>query len=69
MMFLRFLLEVVLTILLLPLIVVIEILWLFWCIRSTKMVYNGTIKDGVKLWFEYIKAGLKMNLDFIVNGL
>ena len=69
MMFLRFMLEVFLTIVLLPWIVFISIVWLFWCIRAVRLLGEGTAKDGVKVWFEYIKAGLKMNLDFIVNGL
>ena len=66
--FLRFMLEVLLTIVLFPWIVFIEIVWLFWCIRAVRLVDEATVKDGVKVWFEYLKAGLRMNKDFVLNG-
>lgn len=66
--FLRFMLEVLLTIILFPWIVFVSVMWLFWCIRAVKLIGEGTAKDGVKLWFEYIKAGLRMNKDFVLNG-
>jgi hypothetical protein len=61
-------LEVLLTIVLFPWIVFVSIMWLFWCIRAVKLIGEGTAKDGVKVWFEYIKAGLRMNKDFVQNG-
>ena len=65
--FLRFMLEVLLTIVLFPLIVLFEVIWLICCIRAAYYL-EVPIKEGFKTWFEYIKAGLRMNKDFVLNG-
>ena len=65
---LRFLLEVLLFVVLFPVIMLIEVAWLIFCIR-TAMKLDQSIKEGVKTWVYYIKAGLEMNKDFVLNGL
>lgn len=65
---LRFLLEVMLTILLYKVIIVISVIWLGYCLYASKMI-GGTIKDGIKVWINYLKAGIQMNKDFVMNGL
>lgn len=65
---LRFLLLVVEAVILWPVIVIVEVLWLGYCIYAVKRL-DGSIKDGLTLWFNYIKAGLVMNADFVQNGL
>lgn len=65
---LRFMLEVFLFVVLFPWIVIFEIVWLVKCIKMAR-VLEGTLKDGIKLWVRYIKVGLEMNKDFVVNGL
>lgn len=65
---LRFFLEVWLTILLLPLIVlVLE----FGLINYIIMFKNQgmTILDAIEYWGDTIAKGINMNIDFIVNGL
>lgn len=52
----------------LPLIVIGLIMWLFMCIRATHYLGVST-KEGLKVWVDYIKTGLEMNKDFVVNGL
>ena len=54
-------------VLLLPLIVLVGIVWLGYCIRSARYL-EMSIKEGVKVWLQYIKAGLEMNKDFVNNG-
>ena len=66
--FLRFMLEVFLAVVLFPLIVLIELAWLVYCIRATRYL-EVPVTEGFKLWVNQIKAGLEMNKDFIVNGL
>lgn len=66
--FMRFMLEVFLFVVLFPWIVIFEIVWLIKCIRMAQ-VLEGNVKDGVKLWVDYIKMGLAMNKDFVINGL
>lgn len=68
MMVLRFMLEVFLAVVLFPLIAVFELIWLIVCIRSACLI-GAPIKEGLKVWAQYIKAGLEMNKDFVVNGL
>ena len=65
---LRLMLEVLLFVVLFPWLVVFKIVWLFKCVKLAQ-VLGGTKKDGIKLWMQYIKAGLEMNKDFVVNGL
>lgn len=52
----------------LPLILVFEIIWLFVCLRSAHIL-NLPKKEGLKVWFNYIKYGVEMNKDFVLNGL
>lgn len=65
---LRFMLEVFLFVVLFPLIVLIELVWLIFCLRATRII-GAPIKEGFEVWVQYIKTGLKMNKDFVVNGL
>ena len=65
--FLRLMLEVLLTIILLPFIVIVCTIWMFHCIR-TAYSYKGSFMDGFRLWTRYIVTGLKMNKDFVING-
>ena len=65
---LRFLLEIFLTIVLFPLIVFIALIWLGYCIAACKL-YECNKKEGFKVWLKYLKTGIDMNLDFIINGI
>lgn len=65
---LRFMLEIFLAIVLLPLIVIIEAIWLIWCIRTAKY-FELSAKEGLKVWWQSIKNGIAMNKDFVINGL
>lgn len=65
---LRFMLEVFLFVVLFPWIVIFEIVWLVKCIRMAH-VLGGNAKDGIELWVKYIKVGLELNKDFVMNGL
>lgn len=65
---LRFMLEVFLFVVLFPWIVIFEIVWLVKCIKMAR-VLEGNVKDGIDLWVKYIKVGLEMNKDFVMNGL
>ena len=66
--FLRLMFEVFLFVVLFPWIVIFEIVWLVKCIKMAR-VLGGNAKDGIELWVKYIKVGLEMNKDFVVNGL
>ena len=68
MIWLRFSLEVFLTIVLFPTILTVSGIWLIYCIIGCDIMKVGQ-KSGIKTWFEYIKKGIQMNKDFIVNGL
>lgn len=65
---LRLLHLVVCGIIFLPLLVVFTIWWLFVCIRAAKLI-GIPARYGVKCWFNYLKQGIKMNQDFVANGL
>lgn len=65
---LRLMLEVFLFVVLFPWIVIFEIVWLIKCIKMAQ-VLGGNAKDGMVLWVKYIKVGLEMNKDFVMNGL
>ena len=65
--FLRFMLEVLLTVVLFPAIVLVEIVWLIFCIRAAVLL-NEPIKMAFKVWYGYLKTGLEMNKDFVLNG-
>ena len=52
----------------LPIAVVIELVWFGVLISATK--YVGTsIVTAVKVWWNHLVSGIKMNIDFINNGL
>ena len=68
MIWLRFSLEVFLTIALFPTIFTVSGIWLIYCIMCCDIMKVGQ-KSGIKTWFEYLKKGIQMNKDFIVNGL
>ena len=51
------------TIILLPILVGFEIWWFIYVYIKTK-----DIEETVRIWYEYLIAGLNRNKDFIVNG-
>ena len=51
------------TIILLPILVGFEIWWFIYAYIKTK-----DIEETVRIWYEYLIAGLNRNKDFIVNG-
>lgn len=65
---LRFLLEVLLSVILAPAIIMIELVWFGCCIYAAKLT-GSTMKNGVKCWWRYLLMGLEMNKDFVINGL
>lgn len=50
-------------IILLPVLVGFEIWWFIYVYIKTK-----DIEETVRIWYEYLIAGLNRNKDFIVNG-
>lgn len=59
----RLLFMLLATIILLPILVVFEIWWFIYVYAKTK-----DIEETVRIWYEYLIAGLNRNKDFIVNG-
>ena len=59
----RLLFMLLATIILLPILVVFEIWWFIYAYVKTK-----DIEETVRIWYEYLIAGLNRNKDFIVNG-
>lgn len=59
----RLLFMLLATIILLPILVVFEIWWFIYVYVKTK-----DIEETVRIWYEYLIAGLNRNKDFIVNG-
>ena len=59
----RLLFMLLATIILLPILVVFEIWWFIYVYIKTK-----DIEETVRIWYEYLIAGLNRNKDFIVNG-
>lgn len=59
----RLLFMLLATIILLPILVVFEIWWFIYVYVKTK-----NIEETVRIWYEYLIAGLNRNKDFIVNG-
>jgi hypothetical protein len=68
MMALRILWLVVAFVVLLPIIIVVEAIWLVVCIRSAKQL-DKPLSTGLYYWWVYLKEGIKMNADFVINGL
>lgn len=48
---------------LLPLILIIEALWFTYC-----TVITGNPIKAMLIWYEYLRTGIMMNVDFIQNG-
>lgn len=65
---LRAIIMVLLTIIMFPSIIIISILGLIYCIKSCSLL-DCDKKEGFKVWLRYIKVGLDMNKDFILNGV
>ena len=55
-------------IVMLPVILVVEMWWMFICIKSAKSL-DQSVKWGVMNWLEWIRRGIDMNIDFVTNGL
>lgn len=55
------------SIVLLPLIIIVEIIFLAYVIYSCTKI--DELKRSFEVWFRYLQAGIQMNLDFIKNGL
>lgn len=53
---------------LLPVIIAVEMWWLFICIKSSKSL-GHSVAWGLMRWIEWIKRGVEMNADFVKNGL
>ena len=53
---------------LLPVIIIVELVWLVLCIYITKRM-NQSLLRGLQIWLNYLKAGIAMNADFVENGL
>lgn len=65
---LRTILMIFLTIIMFPAIIIILIMWLIYCRKSCELL-GCDKKQGFKVWLTYIKTGLSMNKDFILNGM
>lgn len=65
---LRILWLVVASVIFFPIIALFAMVWLVVCIRSAKLLGMPS-KEGIKVWYNYLKAGVDMNIDFVRNGL
>ena len=65
---LRFLWLVVAFVILFPIITLFMACWLVVCLRGAKLL-GMPVKEGIKVWYDYIKTGVYMNIDFVRNGL
>jgi len=66
----RLCLEVMLTVVFMPLILLVLLMSLIYYMIIVETDYNNKkIIDGVIIWLELIEKGINMNIDFIVNGL
>jgi hypothetical protein len=64
--FLRALYMIIASIVLLPVIVLVEmVLFIFIVAMCTRMERT---RDSIRFWFNYLREGINMNLDFIENG-
>lgn len=64
----RLYLEVALTVVMMPIIILSCLISLISYIIVFKLI-DEKILNGMKTWLELIKKGISMNVDFIVNGL
>lgn len=65
---LRILWLVVASVIFFPIIALFAVCWLVVCVRSAKLL-GVSVKEGIKVWWNYLKAGVDMNIDFVRNGL
>ncbi len=65
---LRILWLVVASVIFFPIITLFAVCWLVVCVRSAKLL-GAPVKEGIKVWWNYLKAGVDMNIDFVRNGL
>ena len=65
---LRILWLVVASVIFFPIIAPFAMVWLVVCVRSAKLL-GVSVKEGIKVWYNYIKTGVDMNIDFVRNGL
>lgn len=65
---LRILWLVVSFMVLLPIIVAVGLWWLVICIRSAIQLEEPAMK-GFYYWWLWLKQGIYMNADFVINGL
>lgn len=64
---LRALYLVLASIILLPIIVLIEVLFLGWVVYCCSRM--DQIERSFEVWYRYLLAGIQMNMDFVKNGL
>ena len=65
---LRILWLVALFVALFPFIVLASLVWLGYCMYAANIV-SGKIVDGFKVWWNYMVYGVRLNIDFVKNGL
>ena len=65
---LRILWLVVASVILFPIIALFTMVWLVVCIRSARIL-GMSVWKGIQVWYNYLKAGVYMNIDFVRNGL
>lgn len=51
-----------------PLIVVVEAIWLVWCIHCARQL-DQPMLNGINYWWLWLKEGIRLNVDFVENGL
>jgi hypothetical protein len=65
---LRILWLVVASVVLFPIITLFTMFWLVVCIRSARLL-GMSVWQGIQVWYNYLKSGVYMNIDFVRNGL
>ena len=65
---LRILWLVVASVILFPIITLFTMFWLVVCIRSARLL-GMSVWQGIQVWYNYLKSGVYMNIDFVRNGL
>lgn len=65
--FLRGLYMILATIVLLPLILLFEIIYFIYVLCVC--IHFDETQRAFEIWYKYLVAGIRMNLDFINNGL
>lgn len=59
---------VVAFIVLFPIIALMEAWWLVRCIKASLSI-GETVRTGFGYWMQYLKEGIVLNKDFVINGL